>query len=234
MNMLHLLLLYFLPRSWSISMCTTSIYINGQAFTFHVEEANDLEASAKEFCDNHDVTSSECSKVVSAHKTRCFPANTVNTDTDMSLTTEEIPVRVKDEQQKPDKIDYSQKIGPLLQVQDVRTGRHASVVNCQAFLGESKLRTVKRCCISLDLNDEHCKLLTSEYDKLLLQERELFSSESLLGEGDRADQPEASKSTQHLIEEKIIEIINYCNTEITAHWNWVLLIVSIIYVVLNR
>ena len=154
--------------SYGISVCSTAVYIdNDRRHHFHVDEYRDLETTAKEFCDIHAVPSSECRRIVLMHTERCFPSHATPDPKDNVKISDADLIENPVENTLADVIDYSQKVGPVLQVHDARYTGINGVVNCQAFLGEVKARTVKRCCVALALNAEHCQLLEGEYNKLL-------------------------------------------------------------------
>lgn len=216
--------------SYGISVCSTAVYIDSdRRYHFHVDEYRDLETTAKEFCDIHAVPSSECRRIVLTHTARCFPLHATPDPHDNVEISEEDFIKNPVESPLVDVIDYSQKVGPVLQVHDARYTGSNGVVNCQAFLGEMKARTVKRCCIALALSAEHCQLLEGEYNKLLTRGEMGRDSTENVADADTFDR---SSSTQR--RGMFDSFVDSVNRFTSTNWNWILLVVSIFYVMLNH
>lgn len=71
-----LLLLVCVENIWCITMCKSSVIINGVSVEFHVDDARQLKRVASEFCSVYGLPSTECEQIIRQHHERCFPDDT--------------------------------------------------------------------------------------------------------------------------------------------------------------
>ena len=166
----------------TISFCSTQIWIDGVGQQFHVDIEEDLERSAARFCASHNIVDAvECQRIIDYHRTTCFTSTKVSSsssgihgfDREKVYEAPVLPtVTVKPVPRAAPKVDFSQRVGPVLSVYHGSNGQSTSM---QAYLGETKDQAVTRFCKMMTFNEKQCTEVDTAYTKLLQREKEELS-----------------------------------------------------------
>ena len=202
-----------------ISLCSTTIYINSEPFRFHADSLQDLDKVADAFCVEHIVNTVDCNVIKSNHIDHCFTSSSgVDSDKDQIDQIEKTDSLYS---RQHSEVDYSIKVGPILQIFDSRNGQDGKIFNCQAYQGEGIARAVKRCCVTLQLDISHCEQVRTEFDRLQKAHdsrlQNLQNTPELVDGFDPREQPntseDVSESGLNELFQYIYDIINsyYCS-----------------------
>jgi hypothetical protein len=159
-----------------ISLCSSTVYIDGKAEPFHVERVDEIESAVDEFCRRKVISKSDCERISENHRRHCFralqPHQSEQNDHASLASTDSTTENAADMTARQyTKIDYSSKSGPILRV-TAGTETH----NLQAYLGETEEQTVLRFCGTLKLDLSQCSQVATTYSELLAKGNSAGSS----------------------------------------------------------
>jgi hypothetical protein len=229
----YISIFFALKHVYGINVCYTTVWIDKIALKFHTEYLHEVDKVANAFCSQHNVNYEECDRIKKHHKLRCFqqPGEEAGADmvrSDAHRKVEDEDIKISEAALEVAEVDYSQKVGPILEVTDIGNGQDRLAFKCQSFAGETIARTCKRCCVTLSLSEENCKLLSLEYEKLINRAERSNEAFNDITTNDPA--PEETRSPIDLI----VYYVYGLNDFIALYWNWILLLVSCFYVYFNN
>lgn len=132
-----------------ISLCSTSVIIDRETYSFHVESMTDMDTAVYSFCKKFNLGKTDCRHVRDNHVERCFPSHMDKVD----KPTQKDNIDVTGLSSVATHIDYSEKVGPALPV----TFANGNTRTIQAFKGETFEMCVKRFCGMAKLDHLECK-----------------------------------------------------------------------------
>jgi hypothetical protein len=177
------------------------------------------------------ILANECEKIVSYHYENCFKkSTTVEVLQDVQNKKEELILNnVKSEnanqnENNNNKIDYSQKIGPILNVYKKQMDGTTILYSCQSYVGEAPENTVKRFCGMLSIDFEQCQNVRNEFLNLYNDQYDKSKND---------DDTENKKSYSYM-NTCLLLISNYYEiilNQIKYYWKFIVLVIAIIYVI---
>ena len=246
----------------TISLCTSTVYLNQKSIVFHVDHKDYLLTAAKQFCQLHFIDSNECHKIVEFHKRKCFDNNDVvlseqqqYTDTKedstsssastASTTATSSQPEQQDQQQQslpqsPSslRVDYSGRSGPILKV------THPSGVHSlQAYLNEEPGQAVNRFCKMLSFEPVHCTQVRQHYFQLCgIPTTEDSSTQTLTATATATSAPSlggsleegGSGSSVASVYSWVCEVVDGAISWLREYWNIVTLVIVVLYVIVEQ
>lgn len=228
----------------SISLCSSMVYIGTNSYPFHVEDINQIDATATRFCVTHGVVDkTECNRVVENHRQHCFPVVPSSTDEKNATSEGPIPSPIS-APEDPTIIDYSTRVGPVLTIY-----HGEKTTNLQSYKGETIAQTLTRSCAMLKFTEAQCAQVDVAYRKLMQDETTISAAvgdnnsqtagnDKEVNEGvcGMDEQQESRGDTPGLFQTLYQEgtaVADKIHQMITAYWKWILLIVGVFYVYLE-
>mmetsp|Transcript_28437 Transcript_28437/g.28752 ORF Transcript_28437/g.28752 Transcript_28437/m.28752 type:complete len:257 (+) Transcript_28437:176-946(+) len=147
----------------NISLCESKIFVNGKGFSIHTETSDSIDVVVERFCTEQKIAPIECKKVYNHHLDHCF-AGKLPEEVKDEPSTSTFDISTDKNSVESFKVDYSQKIGPLLTVHS-QDFHH----KLQAYLGETTEKTLNRFChtLHLGLHTTECNQVKQAYLSLV-------------------------------------------------------------------
>lgn len=213
----------------ALSTCTSQIYMNGAAYTFHVEDAKDVKYEALKFCNKYHIASEECERIVSHHSQKCFPKESMYASeqsaevSSCDPSTDSCPIDSKASKSSVDplQVDYSTKVGPVLAVtlgSDTKT--------LQAYAGELPGQAVHRFCRMQKFDDDQCEQVRKKYFELCAIEVDEPQHEKKI----EPTEPEWMSRSM----ESFFQVAHDAKAYTELYWQWIALVIILAYIIIEH
>lgn len=208
----------------STSMCRTAVYFGDTMVYFQVDDILEVDDWLKRFCKEHLLSPTDCFRVKQQHIENCFgptQATAPTRDEAKNADGESEGVKSNVASRRPIPIDYSQKVGPTI---DVDIEGHIHLL--QSFSGESPAQTVTRFCGLTKLEPHRCQQVRKAWFELVGAE---FSDNGVQNNAISSGNGWMA-SEYHLLRSVLAEV----NAWLDKYWSWVVLIASIVFVIMGH